>query len=117
MRWVTEVDAHHYDGYRRAGVELWTWTVDLPPGRVARGEVTGRDAVYAWGSAGHNTLIVDGAPHDARGLAPLTDYRIRRRRGPHGTAAFDLADVLNGPGDRRPLAAAARVVRGRRATS
>ena len=107
VRWVTEVDAHHYDGYRRAGVELWTWTADLPPGRVARGEVAGRDAVYAWGSAGHNTLTVDGAIHDARGLAPLTDYHYDAAAGVT-IATFELTDVLNGPGDRRPLAAATR---------
>ena len=99
IRWVTEVDAHHYDSYRDAGLELWTWTADLPPGRRA----PGRDAVYAWGSRGHNTLTVDGRLHDARGVAPLTDYRAE---GETTTARFDLLPVLNGPapgGEDRPV--------------
>ena len=109
VRWVTEVDAHHYDSYRDAGLELWTWTADLPPGRRA----PGRDAVYAWGSRGHNTLTVDGRVHDARGVAPLTDYAAGNETT---TAAFDLLPVLNGPvpGDEgRPvvLTAATRTFR------
>ena len=99
VRWVTEVDAHHYDSYRRAGIELWTWTADLSPDRG----VPGRDAVYAWGSRGHNTLTVDGRLHDARGVAPLTDYRAE---GGKTTARFDLLPVLNGPvpdGEDRPV--------------
>ena len=74
VRWITEVDAHHYDSYRRAGLDLWTWSADLPANRRDRG----RDAVYAWGAAGHNTLTVDGRPHHARGVTPLTEYQSRR---------------------------------------
>ena len=91
VRWVPEVDAFHYDNYRRAGIELWTWTADLPPGRVARGEVRGRDSVYAWGAAGHNTLTVGGAPHRAAAVAPLVNYQAA---GGATTATFDLAGVL-----------------------
>ena len=100
VRWITEVDAHHYDSYRRAGLDLWTWSADLPKNRRDRG----RDAVYAWGAAGHNTLTVDGRPHHARGVTPLTDYVAE---GGTTTAAFDLLPVLNGavPGDEeRPVA-------------
>ena len=90
VRWVTEVDAHHYDSYRRAGLDLWTWSADLPADRRDRG----RDAVYAWGSRGHNTLTVNGRPHDARGVAPLTEYAVENGTT---TARFDLSPVLNGP--------------------
>ena len=89
VRWVTEVDAFHYDSYRREGLELWTWGADLPADRRARG----RDAVYAWGARGHNTLTVDGAAHDPHALAPLIDYEAG---GGATTATFDLTAVLGG---------------------
>ena len=89
VRWVTEVDAFHYDSYRREDLELWTWGADLPADRRARG----RDAVYAWGARGHNTLTVEGAAHDPHALAPLIGYEAG---GGATTATFDLTAVLGG---------------------
>ena len=94
-RWVTEVPAHHYDNpaFRAANIELWTWTADLPAGRVRRGEVRGREFVYAWGSRGHNTLTVDGDYHDPRAAATLAEYGTS---GGVTTAELDMTAVLGG---------------------
>ena len=94
-RWVAEVPAHHYDNpaFRAANIDLWTWTADLPAGRVERGEVRGREYVYAWGSRGHNTLTVDGDYHDARAAATLEEHRAVDGVT---TARFDMTAVLGG---------------------
>ena len=79
VRWAKDLGAQDYDSLERLGIDLWNMKPDSP-----------RWQVFRLGSAAHNTLMLDGQPHSASGMATLTMVDAR-------CARIDLTPVLGVP--------------------
>lgn len=79
LRWAKDLGMQDYHSLESRGVDLWNMKPGSPRWRVFR-----------LGSEAHNTLTLNGRPHDANAMATLRIYGERE-------ALIDLAAVLGLP--------------------
>ena len=84
VRWSVDLGVQPYAQLEQAGFDLWN-----------RRQGSQRYLLLTKGSHGHSTLVVNDAPHNVEGYAPIIDFK-DGSNGENPEAVIDMTDIFKG---------------------